>query len=144
MKFVYPACFYPEENGQYSVVVPDLNGAATYGNNLDDAINMSKDLISGLLLEAVHSNEVLPKASSESDITLEYEKGFVSLIEVDLDEYKNKVVKWEIMLYKCEQMFYTKEGLYNAYEAFIVYSKILPQRIYFRFGSWQHGLFFYA
>ena len=46
------------------------------------------------------------------------------------------------MLYKCEQMFYTKEGLYNAYEAFIVYSKILPQRIYFRFGSWQHGLFF--
>ena len=93
MKFVYPVCFYPEENGQYSVVVPDLNGAATYGNNLADAINMSKDLIGGILLEAVHSNEVLPKASSESDITLEYEKGFVSLIKVDLDEYKNKVVK---------------------------------------------------
>ena len=42
--------FYEEENGQYSVFVPDLNNASTYGNSLDYAIGMAEELIAGNVL----------------------------------------------------------------------------------------------
>lgn len=115
MKFVYPACFYPEENGQYSVVVPDLNDAATYGNSLEDAIEMATDLISGLLLESVQDNETLPKVSNVKDITLENENGFVSLIAVDLTEYErlhgNRAVKKTLTIPAWMNTLAEKEGL---------------------------------
>ena len=115
MKFVYPACFYPEGNGQYAVVVPDLNDAATYGNSLEDAIEMATDLISGLLLESVQDNETLPKASNVKDITLENENGFVSLIAVDLTEYErlhgNKAVKKTLTIPAWMNTLAEKEGL---------------------------------
>ena len=38
MNYIYPAIFYPEEDGRYSVIIPDLNDLATYGDNLADAI----------------------------------------------------------------------------------------------------------
>lgn len=31
MKFSYPAIFYPEDDGRYSVIFQDLNELATYG-----------------------------------------------------------------------------------------------------------------
>lgn len=37
-KLVYPACFYKEEDGGYSVDIPDLLGCCTQGDNLEDAI----------------------------------------------------------------------------------------------------------
>ena len=37
MKYVYPAVFYKEEDGRYSVLFPDFD-AATCGDDLDDAI----------------------------------------------------------------------------------------------------------
>ncbi|MHC1747451.1 MAG: type II toxin-antitoxin system HicB family antitoxin [Cellulosilyticaceae bacterium] len=97
MKLVYPACFYPEDNGQYSVIFPDLDQAATFGNSLEEAIDMATDLASGWLLDSVQENQQLPKPSNIKDITLEEETGFVSLITVDLTEYErlygNKAVK---------------------------------------------------
>ncbi len=86
MKLIYPACFYPEDNGQYSVIFPDLNGAATYGNSLDDAITMAMDLLGSWILDSVQENEEIPKPSHIKDILLENESGFVSLVNVDLAE----------------------------------------------------------
>ena len=37
MNYIYPAIFYPEANGKYSVIFPDLNDLATYGDSLADA-----------------------------------------------------------------------------------------------------------
>ncbi len=34
MLSVYPACFFKEDDGCYSVVFPDLNGLSTCGENL--------------------------------------------------------------------------------------------------------------
>ena len=45
-KYIYPACFYPEEDGRYSVIFPDFGGA-TYGNDLADAIDMAADYLIG-------------------------------------------------------------------------------------------------
>lgn len=115
MKLVYPACFYPEENGQYSVVFPDLNEAATYGNSLEDAIEMAIDLASGWLLTCVEENEVLPKASSVKDIVLDEENAFVSLIAVDLTEYErlhgNRAVKKTLTIPAWMNTLAEKEGI---------------------------------
>ena len=43
MNYIYPAVFYPEEDGRYSVIFPDLNDLATYGDNLADAFAMAQE-----------------------------------------------------------------------------------------------------
>ena len=34
MNYIYPAVFYPEDDGRYSVIFPDLNDLATYGDGM--------------------------------------------------------------------------------------------------------------
>jgi predicted RNase H-like HicB family nuclease len=96
VKYVYPACFYLEDNGRYSVEIPDLN-LATFGDGLPDAMYMASDAAAGRILLMLKDGETLPKASSLGDITPEDETGFVSLICVDLDAmkagYENTLVK---------------------------------------------------
>lgn len=88
-KFIYPACFYKEENGQYSVIFPDFGGA-TYGNNLDDAYNMAVDYLGGVIVDMQDDQEDLPTPSSIEDVKAdEQPNGFVSLVAVDLNEYNS-------------------------------------------------------
>lgn len=89
MKLVYPACFYPEEQG-YSVIVPDLVGCCTQGDTLEEAIQMAQDAALGWLLTATQNNEELPKASEVKNLSLENERGFVSLLLLDLGTYTQK------------------------------------------------------
>ena len=87
-KYVYPACFYPEENGQYSVIFPDFGGA-TYGNNLADAVDMAVDYLGGTISDLLDEHEPLPVPSNIQDIRAdEYPNGFTSLISVDADAYR--------------------------------------------------------
>lgn len=90
MRLIYPACFYPNEDG-YTVVFPDLPGCVTEGDTLPEAMDMAIDAASGWLLGEVEENKQLPKATNiKNVIPNEYENGFVSLIGVDLDEYSQK------------------------------------------------------
>lgn len=87
MKVLYPACFYAEDDGMYSVIIPDL-GCATQGNDLVDAFYMAQDCISGWILSAIEDGEKIPKASDIKDIKAdEYENGFVNLVFADIDLY---------------------------------------------------------
>lgn len=92
MKLIYPACFYPCEEGGYTVIFPDLPGCVTEGNDLRDAIDMAIDAASGWLLYLVEEEHgPIPKASNIKDVVPdEYENGFVSLISVNLTEYSQK------------------------------------------------------
>jgi predicted RNase H-like HicB family nuclease len=91
MKLVYPACFYPCEEGGYTVIFPDLPGCVTEGDSLSDAMDMAVDAASGWLLDSVENNGQIPQASDiKSVVADEYENGFVSLISIDLDEYSKK------------------------------------------------------
>lgn len=90
MKLVYPACFYTEEDGSYSVVVPDLPGCITQGDSLADAIEMAVDAASGWILNSIENNEPIPTASKIQDIELEYDNGFVNLIVLDIASYAEK------------------------------------------------------
>ncbi|MGN1200866.1 MAG: type II toxin-antitoxin system HicB family antitoxin [Candidatus Caccovivens sp.] len=89
---VYPAIFRKEENG-YSVFIPDLENA-TCGQTLEEAIYMAKDLIGGLaVFYKENEKKELPKATNIKDIKLEQENDFVSLIEINYDEYKKSLIK---------------------------------------------------
>jgi len=91
VKLIYPACFYPCEEGGYTVIFPDLPGCVTEGDTLTEAMDMAVDAASGWLLDSVENNEQLPKASDiKSVVPSEYENGFVSLVSIDLDGYSKK------------------------------------------------------
>ena len=86
MKYVYPACFYNEEDGRYSVEIPDLD-LATFGDNLPDAMYMASDAAAGRILCMLKDGEAVPSASDQRDIAPDG-GGFVSLVCVDLDAAK--------------------------------------------------------
>lgn len=92
MKLVYPACFYPCEEGGYTVIFPDLPGCVTEGDDLIDAMNMAVDAASGWLLYSIEDEKrQIPASSDIKNITPnEYTNGFVSLISLDLNEYGKK------------------------------------------------------
>ncbi len=57
-----------EPEGGYTVVVPSLPGCVTYGNNIEEAIKMSKEAIE-LYIESLHNHgEEIPSEEN----TLEY------------------------------------------------------------------------
>lgn len=90
MKLVYPACFYIEEDGGYSVEVPDLKGCITQGNTLEEAIQMAEDAALGWLLTCIEDGEELPKPSNIKNVKLAEQDGFISLLLLDLTTYSQK------------------------------------------------------
>jgi len=92
LKLVYPACFYPCEEGGYTVIFPDLPGCVTEGHTLSEAIDMAADAASGWLLYLLEDEKQQPPASSDikNVVADEYENGFISLISIDLEEYAKK------------------------------------------------------
>lgn len=93
MKYLYPACFYKEANGQYSVIFPDLE-IATCGENLENALFMAEDLLCMYTLDCERNNEKLPLANSignvKFDDEIECTEKFVNIVVADLESYKNK------------------------------------------------------
>jgi Uncharacterized conserved protein len=101
MTFAYPACFYPDEEGGYCVIVPDF-GSSTQGDDMKDAIFMAEDLIAGLIVSAIEEGKSIPTPSAPNNDMLEpeeYGEGFISVVLVDMDKKEkefrglNKAVK---------------------------------------------------
>ena len=95
MLSVYPACFYKEKSGGYSVIFPDLNHLSTCGETLEKSIEMAIDCLAGYLYSAEQENEILPSPSEMSCIDVdkeydEYENAFVNMVAVDVAEYAKK------------------------------------------------------
>ena len=94
MLSMYPACFYKEKEGNYSVIFPVIN-QATCGNTLDEAMKMAVDCLAGYLYNAKLENLEVPEAPSMESIDVdaeydEYESAFVNMVTVDVDEYAKK------------------------------------------------------
>lgn len=90
MKLIYPAIFYPFENGNgYTVEVPDLPGCVSEGDTLADAILMGTDAASGWILDELEDGNDLPTASSISDMQPD-DGGIVNLLVLDMDTYAEK------------------------------------------------------
>ncbi len=87
MNYIYPAIFYPEDNGRYSVIFPDLSDLATYGDNLADALAMAADACGQYLFTSLRDSETLPTPSALDTIQKDDENALVNLVCVNLDEY---------------------------------------------------------
>lgn len=86
--YLYYAIFTPSD-GQYAVEFPDLLGAATFGEDMHDALYMAKDLLAGWLLGEEDDGNEFPQASKHQEITIE-PNDLIIPIEVDLDFYRKK------------------------------------------------------
>ncbi|WP_367295966.1 type II toxin-antitoxin system HicB family antitoxin [Levilactobacillus yonginensis] len=83
MKYLYFALFTFNENGQVEVTFPDLEpNAATFGENIADALHMAADALQGYLLTAEDFNTPLPEPSDPLAIPHSEEQLLVP-IEVD-------------------------------------------------------------
>lgn len=89
-KLLYPACFYPAEEGGYTVIIPDLPGCVTEGDSLQEAIDMATDAASGWILDEWESGKVAPPASNVKEIHPGSKDGFVNLLVLDMDAYAEK------------------------------------------------------
>jgi predicted RNase H-like HicB family nuclease len=83
MKYVYPACFYRENDGRYTAEFADFP-LATYGDDLADAMNMAVNAAAGRILLMLKDGEPLPRASDPKEIVPEDASGFVSMVCIDL------------------------------------------------------------
>ena len=86
MNYIYPAVFYQEDDGRFSVIIPDLNNLATYGDNLADAFAMAQEACCQYLFTYLHDGDPLPPASSLTDVEKDNDAALVNLVCVDLDE----------------------------------------------------------
>ncbi len=102
MLTIYPACFFEEEDGGYSVIFPDLENGnlATCGDDLEDAMMMAIDCLAGYIYSAQLDGDIIPTPSSLSSVNIRaiedelYEEGcprspnsFVNMVSVDVAAY---------------------------------------------------------
>ena len=92
MLSAFPACFYKEKTGGYSVLFPDLNHLATCGDTLEEAFAMAVDCLAGYLYNSRQMGEPVPVPSAldriDPDVEYdEYEEVFINLVTVDVAEY---------------------------------------------------------
>jgi len=66
--FTYKILLHREPEGGYTVTVPALPGCVTYGENVDEAITMSKEAIELYIEVLQERGEIIPDDSN----TLEY------------------------------------------------------------------------
>ena len=90
MKLLYPAIFYPFEDGKgYAVEVPDLPGCVSEGDDLAEAILMATDAACGWVLDELEDGKEAPIASDVSAIKVP-ENGVLNLLALDMDSYAEK------------------------------------------------------
>ena len=90
MKLVYPAIFTPFDDSEgFTVVVPDLPGCITEGDDLAQAIEMGIDAASGWVLGELEDGNSIPAPSNSNSIEHDSDS-FVSLLVLDMDSYSEK------------------------------------------------------
>jgi len=98
MRYQYPIVLIPEEEGGYSVIVPDLPGCVTQGDTAEDAFAMAKDAMAGWIEVTLEDQEEVPKPSTLEetarrlgeildeivDSTEDLERVMLAVVQVDI------------------------------------------------------------
>ena len=100
--YSYPAIFYKEDDGGYSVIFSDLKGATICGDNLQEAIAMAIDCLAGYIHSMYVDGEEIPEPTEINNLSEniiadmlddpQYNKSrvFVNIISVNVAEYAEK------------------------------------------------------
>ena len=96
-KLVYPATF--TQDGEYIFVeFPDVDGAFTQGENLQEAYEMAEEVLGIILAD----KKEYPIPSTVKEIATRYPNSDVALVGVDIDafrrKYRSKTVRKNITL----------------------------------------------
>jgi predicted RNase H-like HicB family nuclease len=83
MEYVYPAVFYTNDDGSYTITYPDLPGCISEGKSLENAIFMAQSALSQWIGYLSDKKLEIPKASSLKDVEAD-ENGFVNLIRTEI------------------------------------------------------------
>lgn len=86
-KYIYPAIFTPEANGQFSILFPDIENCFTCGDNLEDGLNMAEDVLSLMLAHLEDKGCKIPAASAINDLSTE-NGAFATYISYDTTAYR--------------------------------------------------------
>ena len=89
MKCVYPVILSPCD-GSVLVTIPDFD-ANTQGRDLAEAIDMARDAIGGMVLVMQDEGMKVPDASALTEVHGECEGDVVTLVDIDIDEYRRKM-----------------------------------------------------
>lgn len=90
MKVIYPVIISREAGEKYYFVeIPDLE-AETQGEDIADSISMARDLIGLICTEREDAAQKIPEASNIGDIKSEYNSAMITLVDVDVDDYRRK------------------------------------------------------
>jgi len=84
-KYYYPAIFFPDGK-IFGVVIPDLQGCFTQGNNLLEATIWAVDAI-GTYLDGIPEKDYPPPSKIDEVDISEYPNAIVNIIEFDAEEY---------------------------------------------------------
>ena len=87
VNYIYPAVFYPEGDGKFSVIFPDLNDLATYGDNLADAFVMAQEACGQYLFTSLRDGDTLPVPTPIDALEKDEDAAFINMVCVNLDEY---------------------------------------------------------
>lgn len=97
MLSIYPAVFFEEAESGYSVIFPDLNGAVTQGDDLNEAMSMAVDCLAGYLYTLKLEGMDAPAASPVNAIDTaavaadfdynDYKSALVNMVSVDVEMY---------------------------------------------------------
>jgi len=79
MEYVYPAIFYKNKDGSYSITFPDLPGCISEGKNLGNALNIAQSALKQWIGYLADKKLEIPIASSLEDIKISNDK-LVNLI----------------------------------------------------------------
>ena len=103
MLTIYPAIFYKESDGTFSVVFPDLNHLATDGENFNEAMSMAIDCLAGYIYSELKDGNAIPTPTPvekvdvhcEDDEDDDYEFAFVNAVAVDVEIYAKRFFESE-------------------------------------------------
>lgn len=87
MKYVYPAIFTQEPEGNYSISFNDLEGCYTCAETIEEGLEMAEDVLALVLYQYETEQKEIPAPTPLSDITLEKNE-FVNLIKADTMIYR--------------------------------------------------------
>lgn len=85
MDYVYPAIFYSNDDGSYTITYPDLPGCITEGKTLAKAMQAAQSALVQWIIYLKDKHQTIPNASDINSIATE-DNEFVNFISVNIKD----------------------------------------------------------